>query len=153
MSLVDGPLRNPRPVIVGAIFAASGTAFLVTAQGYEGGSALHMGPGYFPTLVAVLLVLIGLVNIGSAFRASEREGLRHIAWRPLLVIAAAVLVFSVLIAATGLIPAIAGLVVVSLFATGVPSLRETLLLIVVVEIICLSIFHFLLGLQVPLVVL
>lgn len=151
MSSRTDPLRNPRPLIVGALYVAAGAAFLIAAQGYSKGSALQMGPGYFPSLVAALLIIVGILNIGTSFRESGPEGLPRVAWRPLLVVAASVIVFSVLIATAGLVPAIAGLIAVSLFATGIPTLRETIALIVTVEVICLSIFHLLLGLQVPLV--
>jgi len=151
MSTALRPLSNPGPLIVGAIFVASGLAFIIAARDYASGSALRMGPGYFPTLIASLLVFVGLMNIASSFRESVGAGVLHIAWRPLLVVSASVVVFSVLIVTTGLVPAIAGLILVSLFASRRPSWREALALIAVVEVICITIFHFLLGLQVELV--
>ena len=151
MSLSAPPFRNVRPLIVGGLFAGSGLAFLVAARQYDSGSALHMGPGYFPTLVAGLLVIVGLLNIAAGFRGEEREGLPRLAWRPLLVVSASVVAFSLLIATAGLVPAIAGLILVSLFAAGRPTWREAVGVVVVVEVICVVIFHLILGLQVELV--
>ena len=91
------------------------------------------------------------MNIASAFRDASGGGILQFAWRPLLVVSASVTAFSVLIVTIGMIPAIAGLIMISLFATRRPSWRETLALIAVVEVICITIFHFLLGLQVELV--
>jgi hypothetical protein len=151
MSTATRPLRNPGPLIIGSIFVAAGLAFIMAARGYASGSALRMGPGYFPTLVASLLVIVGLLNIASSFREAAGEGVLRIDWRPLLVVSASVAAFSVLIVTTGMVPAIAGLILISLFATRRPSWRETLALIAVVEVICITIFHLLLGLQVELV--
>jgi hypothetical protein len=55
-----------RDLLAGAVFVALGLAFLVGALGLERGTAFRMGPGYFPLVLAGLLVLIGVtMSAGS----------------------------------------------------------------------------------------
>jgi len=45
--------------VSGMVFILIGTAFLVYSQVYQIGSASSMGPGYYPLLVSILLIIVG----------------------------------------------------------------------------------------------
>ena len=64
-------MKNPRDFWTGVIYVAVGTAAVVIARDYGLGTAFRMGPGYFPTILGGLLVLIGLLSLG---RAALRSG-------------------------------------------------------------------------------
>ena len=53
--------RDPRPdLLAGGTFVAVGLAFAVASSRYELGSALQMGPGYYPLVLGALLVALGV---------------------------------------------------------------------------------------------
>ena len=53
--------RDPRPdLLAGGTFVAVGLAFAVASSRYELGSALQMGPGYYPLVLGGLLVALGV---------------------------------------------------------------------------------------------
>lgn len=62
--------RDPRPdLLAGGTFVAVGLAFAVASSRYELGSALQMGPGYYPLVLGGLLVALGVgVAVEGLFR-------------------------------------------------------------------------------------
>ena len=53
--------RDPHPdLLAGGTFVAVGLAFAVASSRYELGSALQMGPGYYPLVLGGLLVALGV---------------------------------------------------------------------------------------------
>jgi hypothetical protein len=64
--------RGPRPdLLAGGTFVAVGLAFAVASSRYELGSALQMGPGYYPLVLGGLLVVLG---VGVAVEGLSRRG-------------------------------------------------------------------------------
>lgn len=82
-------IRNPRDFWAGVMFVFFGLAFLLIAAGtpafldpvlgalrvpgYQMGSALRMGPAYFPVMLGGLLALLGAAILGRSF-VSGRSG-------------------------------------------------------------------------------
>jgi len=97
-------ISNPKDFGAGLLFVFFGGGFVVIARGYQFGSAMHMGPGYFPTVLGALLVLIGLA---TAARGLVREGepIGKPALRLLALITLATVLFGVLVPRTGMIVA------------------------------------------------
>jgi hypothetical protein len=62
--------RDPRPdLLAGGTFVTVGLAFVVASSRYELGSALKMGPGYYPLVLGGLLVALGVgVAVEGLFR-------------------------------------------------------------------------------------
>ena len=60
-------LRNIRDLLAGCMFVSFGLAFLYFAQDYQLGSARRMGPAYFPVVLALILIGIGLATVARAF--------------------------------------------------------------------------------------
>src|SRR5213593_360038 len=56
----------------GLLLIGIGTAAMVAARNYPFGTALRMGPGYFPMILGALLILFGLSMLASALRGGER---------------------------------------------------------------------------------
>ena len=62
--------RDRRPdLLAGGTFVTVGVAFVVASSRYELGSALQMGPGYYPLVLGGLLVALGVgVAVEGLFR-------------------------------------------------------------------------------------
>jgi putative tricarboxylic transport membrane protein len=67
-------LLNKRDFYAGTLMILMGCGVVVQARSYNAGTLMHMGPGYFPTLLGVILALLGVLILGTAVAAGpERE--------------------------------------------------------------------------------
>ena len=55
-------IRRPKDLYAGLIFVAFGTAAIVIGNNYALGSAARMGPGYFPRMLGILLIVREIVT-------------------------------------------------------------------------------------------
>ena len=142
--------RNPKDLWTGVLFIAVGLAAIVFIRNHQMGTAMRMGPAYFPTMLGLLQVLIGIVVM---LRALVRPGLplgqfalAKIAW-----VLGAIVLFGLLLRGLGLIIAIIVIVVLSAYASK--NFRWPVALALAVGIaICSSIlFVLLLGIPIPMI--
>jgi len=112
----DSPPSALQDLIGGALAIAFGAFVLSTAASYPMGSLLRMGPGFFPIVLAALIVALGAALVLHAFRA-------RIVWqpfvvnsRPMAMIALAVALFGLSLERFGLAPATMTLILVSSLA-------------------------------------
>jgi hypothetical protein len=54
-------VRNKKDFVGGLVFVFFGAGALFMARNYRIGTAFRMGPGYFPVVLASLLLVIGLL--------------------------------------------------------------------------------------------
>ena len=142
-------MRDKREFLSGLLLVGFGLAALLIARNYRMGTAFRMGPGYFPVVLAILLIVIGIIVATSAFRSGEVK-LPQLAWRPLFVVTGSVVLFGLIINGTGLLLTTLALVVASRLARpGYPWL-ETAVLSVALTALCTVVFHFGLRIQMPL---
>jgi hypothetical protein len=144
-------LRNPRDFCCGLAFLGLGILAVRLAQDYPMGTALGMGPGYFPTWLGYIMMAFGVV-IGALGFKVEREagaglGWRDWALRPWLVTTAAIAVYALLMdAEVGFVPSLLALVIGSALAHEDVRWLETLLLAVGVSAAAVAIFVYGIGL-------
>ena len=130
----------------GALFIAVGLIFTYESWLLDMGTALRMGPGYFPLLLAFVLVLLGIIVLVQATRV-KGEPVGPMAWRGMLLILPAPVVFGLTVQGLGFLPAIFLTALVSSFA----SLRMKPLAALVLSI-CVTLFShvvFSWGLELP----
>jgi hypothetical protein len=109
-------IRNPKDFWSGVIFTVVGLAAVILVREHPMGTAMRMGPAYFPTVLGMLLALIGLAVILRALvRAGEAVG-RFGSGKLLLVLAANML-FGLLLRPLGLVIALIVLVILSAYAS------------------------------------
>src|SRR5256885_16873263 len=58
----------------GIFLVAIGAAAVFIARNYTFGTALGMGPGYFPTVLGALLTLFGIYLVASGLKSGEAIG-------------------------------------------------------------------------------
>lgn len=143
-------IRNPKDFWAGLIYLALGLAALYIAQDYAMGSALRMGPGYFPKVLGGLLALIGLIALVRSF-LRPGEAIGRLAWREVLIVLGATVLFGLLLRGGGLVLSLVVLVVVGAYASRHFRLRSSLLL--ALGLALFSALAFIKGLGIPLVLL
>ena len=149
MPLMTNRLRD---ALAGAIFIALGIAFGIGAVQLPLGSALRMGPGYFPLMLAALLVLIGAIIVLQALR-EESVGIKMhaVPWRGLILILAAPVVFGLTVRGLGLLPAILLVTLISSFASRRMGVLLALAITVCLTVFCVLVFNVALGLPIRLI--
>jgi hypothetical protein len=143
--------RNNKDVWAGLMLIGTGAATILIARDYVFGTALRMGPGYFPSVLGGLLVLFGLYLVGAGLRRRELiEG----SWslRALIVLPLSLVLFGLLMENAGFVPALMVLIVGSSAAGSEFRLVETLLLAVGLTAFAVVLFIWGLGLPYPLLV-
>jgi uncharacterized membrane protein len=142
-------IRNNRDVWAGVMLIVTGATAVVMARDYAFGTALRMGPGYFPSVLGGLLVLFGLYLVAQGLRSNEKiEG----NWSPraLIVLPLSLVLFGILMEYAGFVPALMVLIVGSAAAGREFKLGETLLLAVGLTAFAVALFIYGLGLPYPL---
>jgi len=129
----------------GLLFAAFGIFFLVQSAGMEIGTAFRMGPGYFPLVLAVILIVLGGVILVQAMRV-QGEPLGPIAWRGLLLILPAPILFGLTVRGLGFVPAIFLSALVASFASMRMRLPMALMLSAGITLFSVAVFSYALGL-------
>ena len=145
-------VRNPQDFWCGLFFVALGVVAIYAAQEYSVGTALQMGPGYFPVWLGGIMIAFGLVIGGLALKfqgdPSEALELREWAFRPWIVLPTTLAVYAILMdAGAGFVPSLVVLVIGCALAHKDVRWRETLLLSVFVTAGAVAIFSF--GLDLP----
>ncbi len=140
-------IRGPKDFYSGLVFIFFGLLALVMSRSYPMGSAMRMGPGYFPTILGGLLVLLGLI---IAVQGLSRVGEETKAWalRPLMMVLAAVGAFAYMIQPLGLMSATLALVVISCLGGSESRIREIAVLYLLVAALVVAIFIYGVGLPI-----
>jgi hypothetical protein len=133
----------------GLIFLFFGSVCVAIARNYPMGVVEKMGPGYFPTVLGTLLAVNGAALVIRSFLRSG-TGIRGFSGRGVLLTMAAIICFSLLLKAAGLLIGVMALVMISAYASSQFRLWPSLLLAVGLSIFCGLVFVQALGLPIPL---
>ncbi len=152
-------IQSQKDFFSGLMFIAVGVAFAWGASTYKIGTGARMGPGYFPIILGVLLTLIGMAVAANSFLSGPPDGdkINKIAWKPLIFIILANLVFG---ASIGGLPSIGlppmGLIVGIFLLTFIASkagsefkFKEVAILACILAVMSYLAFIVLLKLQFP----
>jgi len=140
-------IKGPKDFWAGLMFIAFGLFFLVWAQKhYQMGTAVRMGPGYFPSVLGGMLALLGLlVLIDSLVEEGPKVARFH--FRPVIFILIACLAFAYLLKPLGLAGSIVALVFISALGGYEFNWKEVSILAAVMVIF--SVLVFVKGLTLP----
>jgi hypothetical protein len=130
----------------GLTFIFFGIFAVCLAREYPMGTAVRMGPGYFPSILGGVLAVLGLV-ISMRSLWSNGELIRPLTLRPLILVLGAVVGFALLLRPLGFVLATLFLVFFSCLGGWQFRLREVALLYIVLIFISVIFFIFALGLQ------
>lgn len=143
-------VEKPRDVVGGVLLAAVGAGFLLVGRELPMGTASRMGPGYFPTVLACLVIALGAVMALLALRKPATEGwLGHVPWAAVLLVIGSVVLFGFALRGIGLVPAILAVVLATASASRYASWRASVPLAVGLAAFCMALFLRGLGLPLP----
>src|SRR5512145_294018 len=107
--------RNNRDFFAGLMYIGTGAVAMWIARDYPFGSALRMGPGYFPTVLGGIMIAMGLYVLVLGVRNNEKIA-GNWSIRALIVLPIAMVVFGILMEEAGFIPAMLALIPASALA-------------------------------------
>jgi hypothetical protein len=144
-------IKSQKDFWSGLMFVVVGLAFAWGATEYSFGSSARPGPGYFPFGLGILLALLGGLVLFKALTLESENGDRigDVAWKPLLVIVVAIVVFGVALPRLGLVLTQPLLVGITSAAGDEFKLHEVIINAVVLTALSWVVFIWGLGLVLP----
>jgi uncharacterized membrane protein len=142
--------RNPKDFWTGIIYVAFGAVAIFIARDYGMGTALKMGPAYFPVVLSVLLIVIGIISLVRSF-IKPGTPIGRYAFKGLLLVTVSTVLFGLTVRGAGLVIALPLLVIISSYASKEFNWKYSLASAVGLTVFCILIF--LKGLGVPLPIL
>jgi putative tricarboxylic transport membrane protein len=132
------------------VYLAVGLGAIYLSSELPMGNALKMGPAYFPAVLGWLLAFIGLLALA---RSLLRKGppIPAFAWKPLLLITGATLVFGLIVRGAGLVIALPLFVVMTALASSKFRWGPSLALAATATVFCSLVFVKGLGVPLPLI--
>lgn len=144
---MSSKIKSKKDFNAGLMFIAFGAGFAIVAKNYPMGTAVRMGPAYFPTILGWLLVILGIIVFAQSFFVSDEKP-KATDSRALLWILGSVLAFALLVGPlnAGLVPASLVIVLMSAYGSEEFSWRDAIISAVVLTVACTGIFYYGLGL-------
>ena len=142
--------RNNRDFWAGMLYIGLGALGMWIARDYPFGSALRMGPGYFPSVLGGMMIAFGVAVTLMGVKNNEKIK-PGFSWRALIVLPIATVAFGVTMEHGGFIPALLLLIPISAAASKEFKWLEVALLTVGLTILSLAIFIWGLGLPYPMI--
>ena len=139
-----------KDVWAGAMLIGIGAAALFVSRGYRFGSAMRMGPGFFPAVLSGILLAFGIGILCFGLLRGQKVT-DHISARALILIPLSLVLFGILMKFAGFIASLAALVIVSAAARRGFRLKEVLHLTLGLTLAAVVLFIWGLDLPYPLV--
>jgi hypothetical protein len=110
-------IKNQKDLGAGLLYIAFGAVGFYVAREYGMGQASRMGPGYFPTVLSSLLMLIGAAAVVRSFISKHPEQVGKFAWKAIAFVCGSTALFGFLLPTAGLVIALLALTLVSAAAS------------------------------------
>ena len=141
-------VKSPQDFGAAAVFMLIGLAGIYFGKDLTFGSASRMGPGYFPTIISFLILVLGIV-IGLRSITVEGPPIGELQFRPLIFVIGSILIFGILIDRVGLAISAVTLTLVAGFARRSVNLKENFVLGAGLAIFTIAVFVYALGQPLP----
>jgi len=142
-------LKDNKRFLSGIMFLVIGAVAIYIAQDYPMGSALRMGPGYFPIVLGGIIGLFGIWElIIGVIKPDPVKG--NWSLRALVILPLSAVIFGAMMEHVGFVPALVVLILFSATATHEFKLWEIIPLAIGLTIACVGLFIYGLSLPYPL---
>jgi len=143
-------LRNNIDFLAGLLMITVGAGAFYMALEFPFGSALRMGPGYFPRVLAGIFMCFGVyVLIRGLITGQRVKG--YWGFKPLAFITVSLIAFGFSMEHWGFFPSIGLLFIIASLASKEFSIKEVPILMVVMSAFAWLVFIKLIGLPYPLI--
>jgi hypothetical protein len=144
-------ILRKRDFYAGGLMVLFGLFAALNGPKYSLGTLMHMGPGFMPTTLGVILVILGVIIAGTAAKPDAEEGIlpEHPEWLGWACILAGPLAFIVFGKVGGMIPGVFACVFVSALGDRDMTWKTAAILAAVVTFFGVLLFHSLLGIPMP----
>lgn len=133
-------IKSPQDFWAGLMFIGFGLFFATVALvNYQMGSAVRMGPAYFPTVLGGLLVVLGAIVMFNSFVVTGPI-VAKFHFRPLLFVMVSSLAFAYLLKPLGLVLASIALIFIGAYGGHEFKWKEVAILSVVLVIFAVVVF-------------
>ena len=140
-------IKSPKDFWAGVMFLGFGLFFAIWAPiFYQMGTAVRMGPAYFPTVLGGMLAVLGLIVLLGSF-AIQGPPVPAFSYRPLILVSVACVLYGYLMKPLGLVGATAALVYVSALGGHEFNWKEVTILYII--LMAFSWLVFVKGLTLP----
>jgi hypothetical protein len=143
-----------RDFYAGLALIAVGSVAAIAGPTYQIGTLMRMGPGFMPTALGIILIILGVIIAGSALTVAPGEDEDILPddpqWLGWLLILAGPVAFIVLGKYGGLIPATFGCVFVSALGDRSATLKSSVLLAAAMTVFSVALFYYALKVPMPL---
>jgi hypothetical protein len=140
-------VRSPKDLVAGLLFIAAGIAAIAIAANYTLGTAARMGPGYFPRVLGMLLIVLGAILAARSLRLTGPP-LPGWKWRPVLVTLGSVVMFGLIVNHAGLVISTILLIVMASAASHEFRPREAVISGIALAALAVGVFVIGLKLQI-----
>lgn len=142
--------RNPKDFWTGLLYIFFGASAIIIARDYNMGTAVRMGPAFFPTILGAVLAVIGAIAVIRSFIAPGTP-IGGFSFKGLGLVTLSVVVFGFLVRGAGLAVALPLLVIISAYGSTRFRWRTTLIMAAGLTIFCALVFVKSLGIPLPIV--
>ena len=141
-------IRSPKDFWAGVLYIAFGLSAIVIGREYGLGTALRMGPAYFPAVLGAVLTLIGSISLVRSF-LKPGEPVGGLALKPMILITVAILLFGFLVRGAGLVVVIPLLMITTAYGSIYFRWGASILLAIGMTVFCVLVFSKGLGVPLP----
>jgi hypothetical protein len=141
-------IKSQEDFWAGIMFIGFGLAAIIVARDYPLGSAMRMGPGYFPTYLGAIMIVLGAIITARSLWV-QGEGIGRWGWRPVVMLGLGFIVYGLFMEQInlGFVPALIALIVLSSFAE--PGFRPVELVLLTIALLAIALGIFIFGLDLP----
>jgi Tripartite tricarboxylate transporter TctB family len=143
-------IRNPKDFWSGALYILFGATALFAGRDYGMGTALRMGPAYFPSTLAGMLIVVGATSVVRSFFA-QGPPIGGFAIRQVAIVVGAVVLFGAIIRGAGLAVALPLLAIISASASARFRWVPSIVMAAGLTVFCVLVFLRGLGVPLPLI--
>lgn len=144
---------NAKDLGAGSFFVFIGLLYgSLTWFGLPIGTALNMGPGYFPGVLSGILIVLGLAIAGRSFvDRKDRLPFGLVPWRAVALLSLSTIIFAAFVEKLGLMP---GIFITALLASlASPQVRvlNAVISSACIALFCTAVFAYGIGLPLPVI--
>ena len=141
-------IRHPKDFWSGVIFTAMGAFAVIAGSKYTLGTAARMGPGYFPRILGIMMIVLGLILVLRSFKL-QGTPVPGWKWRPTVLVLGAVVIFGLIVKWLGMAISTVILIVIASAASHEFRPKEALISGVLLAALAVGVFVVGLNLQLP----